>query len=108
MVPAAPLPDGLALGRRLHDVIGEHFSVELASLNATLNAAGNPVQGSTVLFDVQGSVTTSGSCTTDANGQCSFTYQGPQLPGADVITGCADSGIPSSETLPATVFASVA
>jgi YVTN family beta-propeller protein len=55
------------------------------------NAAGNPVQGSTVLFDVQGSVTTSGSCTTDANGQCSFTYQGPQLPGADVITGCADS-----------------
>ena len=33
----------------------------------------------------------SGSCTTDSNGQCSFTYQGPNLPGADVITGCADS-----------------
>lgn len=55
------------------------------------NAAGGPVQGAIVRFNVQGSVTTSGSCTTAASGQCSFTYQGPDLPGADVITGCADS-----------------
>jgi hypothetical protein len=55
------------------------------------NAAGQPVPNVTVLFTVEGSVTTTGSCTTDASGQCSFTYSGPQLPGADVITGCADS-----------------
>jgi hypothetical protein len=54
-------------------------------------ASGTPVASTAVLFTVQGSVTASGSCTTDANGQCSFTYNGPQLPGADLITGCADS-----------------
>jgi hypothetical protein len=54
-------------------------------------SSGAPVASKSVLFNVQGSVTTSGSCTTDANGQCSFTYSGPQLPGADLITGCADS-----------------
>jgi outer membrane protein assembly factor BamB len=52
---------------------------------------GGPVLGSQVLFSVQGSVTTTGSCTTDQSGACAFTYQGPQLPGADVITACVDS-----------------
>lgn len=62
------------------------------TVTATVDdAAGVPVQGAIVRFSVQGSVTTSGTCTTAASGQCSFTYQGPQLPGADVITGCADS-----------------
>ena len=62
------------------------------TVTATVNnAAGGPVQDSSVLFNVQGSVTTSGSCTTNASGQCSFTYAGPLLPGADIITGCADS-----------------
>jgi hypothetical protein len=55
------------------------------------NSAGNPVSGSVVLFTVAGSVSTSGSCTTDADGQCSFSYQGPDLPGADEITACADA-----------------
>lgn len=55
------------------------------------DASGNPVQGVTILFRVTGSVNHSGSCTTDAAGQCSFTYQGPALPGADLITGCADN-----------------
>jgi hypothetical protein len=55
------------------------------------DSASHPVQGVTVLFKVSGSVNTSGSCTTNANGQCSFTYQGPNFPGADLITGCADS-----------------
>jgi hypothetical protein len=44
-----------------------------------------------VRFSVSGSVTASGSCTTGTNGQCSFTYQGPELPGADAITAFADS-----------------
>ncbi len=55
------------------------------------NASGGSVTNATVLFTVSGSTTTSGSCTTDAMGQCDFTYTGPQLPGADVIVGCADS-----------------
>lgn len=53
------------------------------------DASGQPVPGVTVHFTVTGAVNTSGSCLTDANGQCSFTYQGPVLPGQDVITGCA-------------------
>lgn len=44
-----------------------------------------------VLFTVGGSTTTSGLCTTDVQSQCSLTYTGPQLPGADIIIGCADS-----------------
>jgi len=55
------------------------------------DANGKPVQSVAVLFNVQGADNVSGSCTTDSNGQCSFTYLGPSLPGADVITGCADS-----------------
>ena len=56
---------------------------------------GNPVGGVTVHFTVTGSVTTMGTCVTTAAGTCSFTYRGPILPGADVITGCAGpSGSP--------------
>jgi hypothetical protein len=55
------------------------------------DAFGNPVPNVVVRFSVTGSVSTSGSCTTDANGQCSFTYQGPPLPGADAITAFADT-----------------
>ena len=53
------------------------------------NAIGQPVPNTTVQFTVAGSVNTTGSCTTDANGECSFSYQGPTLPGQDAITGCA-------------------
>jgi beta-propeller repeat-containing protein len=52
---------------------------------------GSPVSGVVVRFTVQGSVSASGSCTTDANGQCSFNYQGPPFPGADAITAFADT-----------------
>ncbi len=56
------------------------------------DASGQPAQGVTVRFNVQGSsAPASGTCTTDANGQCSFTYQGPQLPGADIIRAFADT-----------------
>lgn len=50
-----------------------------------------PVAGVTVKYAVSGSVTTSGSCPTDDNGQCTFTYTGPQLPGADQISAYADN-----------------
>ena len=45
------------------------------------NAAGAPVAGVTVRFSVTGSVNTSGSDTTDANGEATFCYTGPAFPG---------------------------
>jgi hypothetical protein len=60
------------------------------------NTAGAPSQNTPVIFRVIGADTVSGSCTTDPIGQCSFTYSGPQLPGADAITACADSNANSS------------
>jgi hypothetical protein len=53
--------------------------------------AGTPAANTTVLFTVIGAVTTTGECTTNAQGQCQFTYTGPDFPGVDLITGCADS-----------------
>jgi hypothetical protein len=62
------------------------------TVTATVSdATGGPVPGVSVLFSVQGSVSATGSCTTGANGQCSFTYTGPPLPGADAITAYADT-----------------
>lgn len=55
------------------------------------DAFGNPTPGITVRFSVTGSVNTSGSATTDANGQATFCYMGPALPGADLITAYADT-----------------
>ena len=52
---------------------------------------GNVTPGITVRFSVAGSVTTSGSATTNAAGQATFCYIGPALPGADVITAYADT-----------------
>ena len=65
---------------------------ETHTVTATVTtASGTPVQGAVVRFRVVGSVTTTGSCTTDAAGRCSFTYQGPVFPGADAITAYVDS-----------------
>jgi hypothetical protein len=55
------------------------------------DAFGNPTPGITVRFSVSGSVNTSGSSVTDANGQATFCYTGPPLPGSDVITAFADT-----------------
>lgn len=52
---------------------------------------GNPVPNITVRFSVTGSVNTSGSATTDANGEAQFCYTGPPLPGADAIHAFADT-----------------
>lgn len=55
------------------------------------DAAGNPVPNVTVRFMVTGSVNTSGSATTDGNGEADFCYTGPPLPGADVVIAFADT-----------------
>ena len=55
------------------------------------DSAGNPVPDVIVRFSVTGSVNTTGSVTTDANGEAKFCYMGPSLPGADAIHAYADS-----------------
>jgi len=55
------------------------------------DASGNPVANVVVRFQVIGSVNTSSSATTDANGKATFCYVGPALPGADTITAFADT-----------------
>ncbi|MET0713440.1 MAG: post-COAP-1 domain-containing protein [Mycetocola sp.] len=45
----------------------------------------------TVRFTVSGSVNTSGSQATDANGLATFCYTGPALPGSDQISAFADT-----------------
>lgn len=57
---------------------------------ATTSSA-TPAAQVRILFTVSGSVDAQGSCTTNAQGQCDFTYTGPDFPGADAITGCADN-----------------
>jgi len=75
------------------------------TVTATVTQDGNPVESVLVRFTVTGSVSTSGSCTTDAAGQCTFTYTGPSLPGADLISAFADvngSGMRDSDEPTAT------
>ena len=72
-----------------------------------VNSTGTPVPGQHVQFTVEGSVDTTGQCTTGANGTCTFTYGGPTLPGADAITATTTEGaVPGAATkawvLPAT------
>jgi Bacterial Ig-like domain (group 1) len=52
---------------------------------------GNATPAIVVRFSVAGSVTTSGSATTDASGQATFCYTGPPLAGTDAIHAYADT-----------------
>jgi Beta-propeller repeat len=69
------------------DTVGTTHTV---TANVT-DSSGDPVSGVVVPVTVTGSVTTSAQCTTDDAGQCSVTYGGPQLPGADSIAAFADT-----------------
>lgn len=85
---AEPTPAFLALSPvAATNPVGTSHAVTATVTDSTAE----PVPGVVVQFTVQGSVSASGSCTTDANGQCSFTYQGPPFPGADTITAFADT-----------------
>lgn len=61
------------------------------TVTATVEDGSSNAADVIVRFSVTGSVTASGSCTTDASGQCSFIYPGPSLPGADMISAYADT-----------------
>jgi len=66
------------------NIIGSSHTV-----TATLTANGNPLAGRQIIFAVSGANTTSGSATSDASGNATFTYAGTN-PGTDTITACAD------------------
>jgi Bacterial Ig-like domain (group 1) len=55
------------------------------------DSSGNPVAGVTLRSAVTGSVSQTNSCITNTNGQCTFTYTGPNLPGTDLIHAFADT-----------------
>src|SRR4029450_2515669 len=62
------------------------------------DALSAPVGGVNVIFMVSGANSASGACTTGTNGQCTFSYPGPNA-GTDVITAFADSNGNSSADL---------
>ena len=99
----APVPANLTLTGNATNPVGTSHTV-----TATVTDASNTaVSGIVVRFTVTGSVSTSGSCTTDTQGQCTFTYTGPSLPGADVISAFADTNNdtnPSSDEPTATAM----
>jgi uncharacterized protein (DUF2141 family) len=85
-VPAAPATLVLSPAAATNPVGTSH------TVTATVrDAFGNPTPNITVRFTVIGSVTTSGQCTTNGTGMCSFTYSGPTLPGGDAISAYADT-----------------
>ena len=87
--PCTPLPPAtltLTPVTATNDVDTQH------TVTATVkDVNGTALSGVTVQFTVTGSVNTSGSCTTNMSGTCTFTYMGPALPGIDMIHAFADT-----------------
>jgi hypothetical protein len=69
---------------------GEVGSTHTLTARVT-SAPGLELSGITVRFTVEGASSRTGECTTGATGTCTFTYQGPSLPGADLIAAYADT-----------------
>jgi hypothetical protein len=93
--PLGPSAIDLTPSEAVNDVATPH------TVTATVtNASNGPVRSEPVSFSVAGSTNTSGTCTTDAEGTCTFTYTGPSLPGADTIEACVttDAGQPLCDT----------
>jgi hypothetical protein len=88
VTPGGPVPSTLTLSPKADvNPVGTQHCV-----TATVrDQLGNPMPGIRVRFTVTGSVNTSGSATTNSIGQATFCYQGPSLPGADVIRAFADT-----------------
>lgn len=95
-VATVPIPQDVALPVPATVTITPADAVNPVGTSHTVtatvkDATGQPVEGAEVRFRVEGSVSTTGSCTTDTQGRCTFTFQGPNLPGATVITAFADT-----------------
>jgi hypothetical protein len=88
VVPPNPVPTTLDLNpKTATNPVGTQHCV----VATVRDQFGQPMQGVTVQFQVNGSVTTSGSAVTDANGNAKFCYTGPDFPGADTIHAFADT-----------------
>jgi Bacterial Ig-like domain (group 1) len=86
--PPAPQPAVVVLS----PVAAANEVATMHTVSATVfDASGQPLSGVTVRFRVTGSVTATGSCNTGADGSCNFTYDGPEVPGADLIRAFADT-----------------
>ncbi|MCA1569819.1 MAG: Ig-like domain-containing protein, partial [Chloroflexi bacterium] len=85
-VPAEPARLTLSPKAATNTVGTEHC------VTATVtDAFGNATPGITVEFTVTGAVMTSGTAGTDAEGDATFCYDGPILPGEDAIHAYADT-----------------
>jgi hypothetical protein len=85
-VPGAPATLTLAPSTATNPVATQHCVTATVS-----DAFGSAAVGTTVRFTVSGSVATTGSAVTDANGQALFCYAGPSQPGTDTISAFADT-----------------
>jgi Big-like domain-containing protein len=94
VVPPEPVPTTLTLDpKAATNPVGTEHCV-----TATVrDQFGEPMKGVEVVFSVSGSVTTGDTLTTDANGQATFCYQGPDFPGADKIHAFADTNSDGDE-----------
>ena len=88
VVPPDPVPTTLTLDPKVAtNPVGTKHCV-----TATVrDQFGEPMEGVVVQFEVAGSVNTTGSAKTDANGEAEFCYTGPTFPGADKIHAYADT-----------------
>lgn len=91
LIPLIPATLTLSPAAGTNPVGTSHTVTATVKVPRARGAADNPVPNVIVRFSVTGSVTASGECTTDASGQCGFTYEGPLLPGADAITAFANT-----------------
>jgi len=89
--PVVSLPSGPATLTLDPKVAVNPVDTEHCVTATVRDAAGDPVEGVTVVFTVTGSVNTSAEVTTDANGEATFCYDGPAFPGADLIHAFADT-----------------
>lgn len=79
------------------NLVGTPHTVTIA-VSQTTGGTTSPVPGVAVSFAVTGVNPTSGSCVTDVNGQCTFTYTGNTV-GNDTITATATvAGQPQTAT----------
>jgi hypothetical protein len=83
-----PVPGYLAIGpsSAANEVGTSHTVTAYAATEDQTQTAND----ATVRFSVSGSHEASGVCITDFFGECTFTYQGPTFPGADVISAYVD------------------
>ena len=83
-----PDPPSIALAPTVSSGLAGHpHSVDAMVRTAT----DDPVEGVEVRFAVTGATSATGACTTNGNGDCTFTYQGVQgVGGVDDIVACVD------------------